>query len=309
MTPADDTTTLIVPKAGCQRPVEVRLAPNMLAGRYHIEGELGKGGMAVVYRATDLETNEVRAVKVGLLSSHDDAFPERMAAEATMLMFLRHPNVIAVHDMGTDPALGLHFAVMDYAPGGSLGERRDAEGHLPADEVAAVGVQLLCALSVLHGRGILHRDVKPTNLLLDAEGRVLLTDLGISKLPDALAETTNDDLVMGSYSFMAPEQLTGMDQVSQTGDLYAVGTTLFNLATGLSSAHLFAVREDAKRWQALPEVLRAVIRHATQLEPDDRPASAWAMARELALVAPAELFDRQPHLTAWLEEGDPERAK
>ena len=306
MTDLDDTTTLRVPRAKGRQPIEVPLQPNQLAGRYRIDDEVGRGGMSVVYRGTDLQTGATRAIKVGRLSSLDDARPpERLAAEATILMFLRHPNLVAVHDMGTDATHGLHFAVMDYAPGGSLGDRVKAHGPLAPAEVASVGVQLCCVLTMLHERDILHRDVKPTNLLLDADGRVLLADLGISKIPEAMGDATRDDLVMGSFPYMAPEQVNGMDHTSKAGDLYAVGTTLFRLATDASTVNLFAVRDDAPRWQELPDVLRPAIRHASQLYPEQRPASAWALGAQLAPLAPPELFVQQPHLTEWLEAGEP----
>ncbi len=301
MTGAENSITIVVPRPGFG-PVGVELTASRIAGRYQVVRELGRGGMGVVYEAVDTDTGLTRAIKVGLLDRYDPVLLERMAHEATMLMFLRHPNLVVVHDMGTDRAHRLHYEVMDYAPGGCLGTRRDQHGPLTVSEVAGVGVQLACVLDLLHARRIVHRDVKPTNLLLDGKGRMLLTDLGISKLPDAEVELTNDDQVMGSFPFMAPEQLTEIGNLTPAGDVYAVGTTLFNLATAKSPVHLFAAHDDNKRWQALPEALRPTVRRATMLQQEQRYPSAWELGRELAPLAPPELLDEQPHLATWLEE-------
>jgi serine/threonine protein kinase len=274
----------------------------VLVGRYKVQGVLGRGGMGVVYRVHDLRDGAMYALKVLLLDSSDHLMLERMASEAVILAFLRHPNIVPVHDMGTDPNTHIHYAVMEMAPHGSLGDLIDAHGPLTADQTASVGVQLCCALDVLHQRGILHRDIKPTNLLRAGNGRVLLTDFGISKIPDASGEATDTDQVMGSFLYMAPEQRLGMDAVIVESDLYAVGTTLFKLVTNRTPMDIFALPIDHERWQSVPEALRPILRWATQFDPSARPSSARDLGRALAELAPPELFEEQPHLRAWLDD-------
>lgn len=272
----------------------------VLVGRYKVQGVLGRGGMGVVYRGIDLKRGTTVAIKVLLMDTVNHIMLDRMAAEAAILVFLRHPNLVAVHDMGTDPVSHIHYAVMEYAPHGSLGELIESHGALDVEQTAAVGLQLCCALDLLHHRGILHRDIKPTNLLRAQDGRVLLTDLGISKIPDASFEETDADQIMGSFPYMAPEQRLGMDSVTPQSDLYAVGTTLFKLCTGTSPMDIFAHPIGHPRWARVPEALRPVLRWATAFDANDRPHSARQLGGALSELVSPELFERQPHLEEWL---------
>ncbi|MCB9671908.1 MAG: serine/threonine protein kinase [Alphaproteobacteria bacterium] len=289
----EDATT--VPLVDGEPPARLEV-PRVLAGRYRIDGVLGRGGMSVVYRALDLRAKVVRALKVASRAPRNPDLLERMAAEAAILALLRHPNLVEVHDMGIDRATGLHYASMDLASRGSLAEAVKSQGPLPVEQVASVGVQLLAALAVLHGRGIVHRDVKPSNLLVLADGRVVLSDLGISRIPDAAADDTGVGTVMGSFAFMAPEQRLGMDGVCEASDLYAVGATLYNLATGASAMDLFVAGPDSERWTSVPEPLKDALVQATRFDPTARPPSAQSLAQALAPLAPSSLFLRQPHL-------------
>ena len=183
------------------------LPGRVLAGRYELRWVLGAGGMATVYLASDRVLRRPVAVKV-LDPSHarDPSSVERFRAEARTAAGLSHPNVVAVFDSGSDD--GVHYLVMEHVPGPSLAELLRREGPLPPRRVAELGLQVCAALHAAHARGVVHRDVKPGNLLLGGDGRVKVTDFGIAKAAAAPGLTT-DGVVVGSPAYMVPEQAKG----------------------------------------------------------------------------------------------------
>jgi len=274
-----------------ERPTSLR------EGRYQIQQPLGDGGMATVYAALDTELGVVRAVKV----LHPRAFAiagmrRRLKSEAQAMARLNHPNVLQIHDVGEDG--GSAYVVMDLAEGGSLVER--LEVGQPMEPIAAVRIiiQVLSALAAAHAQGVVHRDVKPHNILLDGEGRALLADFGIALVLED-DRKTRTGMAMGSVSYMPPEQRVDAASVGPAADIYSTGATLFQLLTGQTPVDLFLAETDSPRWAGVPETLKVVLRKACAAWPESRYRTAgafvhalldavrhWGPTTSTALVAP-----------------------
>jgi serine/threonine protein kinase len=234
-------------------------------GRYRLDQLIGSGGMATVWRATDRRLS--RAVAVKLISealADDPTYAERFAREARTAAGLSHANLVQVYDYGAD--VRQPFLVMEYVDGGTLAERLE-RGPVRGVEAAAVAGDLLAALACIHSAGILHRDVKPANVLLSSDGRARITDFGIAHPEDSTRLTQTGHLV-GTLRYLAPEVIDGQP-ASRQSDLYALGVLLRDLAGGEPDA--------------TTEVL---VGHLTDGQPGRRPASADA-ARELLGRTPA----------------------
>ncbi len=206
----------------------------MLAGRYRLERVLGRGGMGTVYAAHDDVLGRDVAVKVLDLTSADTTAMARFAFEARTLASLQHPHIVAVHDFGTDASSA--WLVMPLLPGPDLQTLVNQRGPLPLDAVTRYGGQAATALAAAHTAGIVHRDVKPANLMLTADGSVVLLDLGIARLADATATggqgpLTSTGLILGSVPYLAPEVISGAPP-GPPADVYALGGVLFALLTG-----------------------------------------------------------------------------
>jgi eukaryotic-like serine/threonine-protein kinase len=248
-------------------------------GRYRLDRTLGSGGMAIVYLGHDRELG--RAVAVKRLAdnlSHDRAFRDRFLREAQLAAPLSHPNVVRVYDFGHDPD-GRPFIVMEYVEGGSLAETLARDGALSSARVVAVARDCCSGLAYAHAAGLVHRDLKPQNLLLDRDGRVKIADFGIARTLDGTSLTLTAS-VLGTVGYLAPEQAGGA-QVSAAVDIYGLGVTLYQLATGAMPG------PDAP--QALPDPLRSVVARCLDPDPAHRPTAEAlsAMLDEPAtLVAP-----------------------
>jgi hypothetical protein len=205
------------------------LPGRILDGRYQLGQVLGVGGMARVYLAEDRVLQRQVAVKV--LSppyAHDPAFVERFRREARTAAQLSHPNIVAVFDSGADAEL--HYLVMEYVPGQSLAELLHRQGRLAPRRAAELTMQVCAALAAAHAQGLVHRDVKPGNVLLDGDGRVKVADFGIVKA--AAADTlTGSGLVLGTAAYLSPEQAQG-GPVDARSDLYGLGCVLYELLCG-----------------------------------------------------------------------------
>jgi serine/threonine protein kinase len=239
----------------------LRLAEGTLlgGGRYRLEGRLGAGGMASVWLAEDTVLGRRVAVKViSDTLAHDEGWLARFTREARAAASVSHPNVVEVFDFGVEE--DRPYIVMAHLAGGSLKDRLAGEGALP--DATRLARELLGALGRVHAAGILHRDVKPGNLLLDGEGRSHLTDFGIARPEDATA-MTQTGVVLGTMRYMAPE-VAGGDPASRESDLYAAGMVL---------------REVAGEGE--PEALARLIDALTQADPQRRPPSAAAALEAL----------------------------
>jgi hypothetical protein len=200
-----------------------------LDGRYQLGSLLGVGGMARVYLASDRLLERQVAVKV--LSppyAQDPVFVERFRREARSAASLSHPNIVAVFDSGSDA--GLHYLVMEYVPGQSLAQLLTRQGRLTPRRAAELAVEVCAALAAAHAQGLVHRDVKPANVLVGDDGRVKVTDFGIVKAA-ATASLTGTGTVLGTAAYLSPEQAQG-GPVDARSDLYGLGCVLYELVCG-----------------------------------------------------------------------------
>jgi eukaryotic-like serine/threonine-protein kinase len=205
------------------------LEGRILDGRYRLGSLLGVGGMARVYLASDWVLERQVAVKV--LSppfAQDPVFVERFRREARAAARVSHPNIVAVFDSGSDA--GEHYLVMEYVAGQSLAELLADQGRLAPRRAAELGVEVCAALAAAHAQGLVHRDVKPANVLVGAEGRVKVADFGIVKAA-ATVTLTGNGTVLGTAAYLSPEQAQG-GPVDARSDLYSLGCVLYELVTG-----------------------------------------------------------------------------
>jgi serine/threonine protein kinase len=198
----------------------------VVGGRYRLERMVGRGGTAEVWRATDTSLDRVVALKL-VTAPHDES-AVRAADEARTLAQLSHPSLVQVYDAGTDTS-GRPWVVMEYVEGQTLSDAIRAR-PLPVARVAAVGAGVADALAHVHARSMVHRDVKPGNVLLGGDGTVKLTDFGIARLVDA-AKVTSTGLMVGTAGYLAPEQVAG-EPVGPPADVYALGLVLLEALTG-----------------------------------------------------------------------------
>jgi serine/threonine-protein kinase len=226
------TVSVSSPSSAVHTPSKL-MPGSVLANRYEIREQLGAGGMGVVYRAFDRELQEQIAIKTlqtGLLG--DAHVLERFKQEIRLARKISHPNVVRTHDLGESD--GTYFITMEYVEGTGLDELLDQRGALPLGVILTIGRQLCRALQVAHAQGVVHRDIKPPNLVLDAQGFLKVMDFGIARLMEARQprdQLTASGSIIGTPEYMAPEQLMG-EAVDGRADLYAAGTVLFECATG-----------------------------------------------------------------------------
>ena len=200
------------------------------AGRYTIESVLGRGGMGTVYKARDSELGEVVAIKTlrpELVKDEDSR--ERFKDEIRLTRRITHRNVVRTHDFGEFD--GLWYLTMEYVEGLTVRELLDVRGRLGVEPTLAIGIQLAESLVVAHGMGVIHRDIKPQNLLLDDAGVLKVMDFGVARLAERTGHHTQAGLIVGTPMYMSPEQLSG-EEVDARADLYSVGVVLFELLTG-----------------------------------------------------------------------------
>ena len=255
-----------------------------LGGRYRLEHMVGRGGSAEVWRAEDEALGRRVAVKLVTASGGEDA--GRVGDEARLLARLSHPGLVPVYDAGTDD-VDRPYVVMELVEGETLA---DAVGRGPIDSerVATIGRVLAEALSYVHGQGLVHRDVKPHNVLLGQDGRVRLTDFGIARLVDA-AKVTATGLTVGTASYLSPEQVTGSG-VGPPSDVYSLGLVLLECLTGRREYPGSAVEVALARLSrqpvvpaSLPAGWPGLLEAMTAREPAPRPP-ADQVARELATI-------------------------
>ena len=286
-----------------------------LAGEYSLQRELGRGGMGVVYLARDVQLDRDVAIKV--LPSHlarTGESRERFLREARTAAGLSHPHIVPIHRVGE--AGGFVFFVMSYIEGETLGERLRSSGPLPPGEATRVLREVAWALAYAHGRGIVHRDVKPDNILLEAgTGRALVTDFGIAHGGRSPGPQTDPGKIMGTAHFMSPEQAAS-EPIDGRSDLYALGVVGYLAVSGrlpFESTNLPAllVRQVAEAAPSvlraapgLPPALGAAIDRCLARDPAGRFPDGEAMAAALA-PAPDTRPALPPALRAWLSARNP----
>jgi eukaryotic-like serine/threonine-protein kinase len=259
----------------------------IILDRYRLDERVAAGGMAEVWRARDTQLD--RDVAVKLLHPHllpDAVSRARLAAEARAAAALNHPAIVEVYDVDADgesPAL-----VMEYVSGSSLAARLAADGPLPAEEVARIGAEIAEALYLAHRRGVVHRDVKPGNILIDREGRPRLVDFGIAhSLALGAERLTTTGTVIGTLHSMAPEQLLG-EAITPRTDLYGLGTVLHEALTGRPPyaetspvALVRAQQAGPPTLAGVPAGLATIVAACLQADPAQRPIHAGAVAAAL----------------------------
>ncbi|GAA3464981.1 hypothetical protein GCM10018963_69940 [Saccharothrix longispora] len=255
---------------------------DLLAGRYRLDGLLGTGGVADVHRAWDARLARHVAVKV-FRPGEDLAAGRRFDVEVTTLAGLSHPALVAVHDAGHDA--GQAFVVLGLVEGGTLRDRL-GDGPLGTGEVRVLGARLADALDHVHAHGVVHRDVKPSNVLVDRDGTAFLADFGLARLVDS-TRLTRADQVVGTAAYLAPEQVRG-EQVGPAADVYALGLVLLECLTGRREyeggdveAAVARLHRPPRVPDHLPDDLAGLLRRMTATDPAARPAAAWC-ARVLA---------------------------
>lgn len=272
------------------------LGRGAVLGNYELLEPLGAGGMGRVFKAWHRRLQRVVALKLlapELLRS--EAARARFRREAHAAARLSSPHVVAVHDAGEDA--GHDFLVMEYIEGQSLAERVKAKGSLPVADAVRYAQQATRGLSHAHAAGIIHRDVKPANLLLDRTGTVKVLDLGLARRPEEAGDVTTSGVVVGTAGYMAPEQAFDTRQVDHRADIYGLGCTLYFLLTGKPPFEGPTALETllAHRERAIPSVrvsrpdcpvrLDRLVHAMMAKRPEDRPATMEAVASELDAVA------------------------
>ncbi len=295
-------------------------------GDYEIQAVLGKGGMGVVYKAIDILLEKVVALKViNPQIMEDERFLKRFRAEARALGRLQHPNIVNVFAFRN---IGNHlFIVMEYVEGETLTQRIKREGALTWEEAVPVAKQTLNALAYAHERKVIHRDVKPSNILLSKSGQVKVMDFGLAKIQSRTEDSmlTRTGVAGGTLYYMPPEQLEGLANVDHRCDIYALGMSLYQALAGrtpfegLSSEFAIIRMIDQNKFPPLvehntdiPPVLADIVMKSLQREPEDRFASAMEMYQALDTFqqqrqAPAEDYNDllRPFSGAFPADSDP----
>jgi serine/threonine-protein kinase len=266
----------------------------VLDDRYDVVRPLGSGGMGEVYLARDRVLGRDVALKV-LRKQYagDDEFAERFKREAMSAASLSHPNIVQVYDRG-ETEEGASYIAMEYVPGGTLKERISRDGPLEAEEAAGLGAQVAEALGAAHERGMVHRDIKPQNVLLTARGGAKVADFGIARAGSS-ATISRTGSVMGTAGYMSPEQALGKPATPKS-DLYSLGVVLYETLTGelpytadnpiaVSMKHVNEpLRPPVELNPLIPEGMNALVTKLLAKDPEDRYADADELANDLRRV-------------------------
>ena len=290
------------------------MSEKILAGRYVLVEQIGEGGMAIVYRAIDRNTGHSVAVKVLKPEFNRDAeFVSRFQREAEAASKMTHHNIVNLLDVGMDGEN--RYLIMEYVKGQTLKEVIRQKGRLTASVAVQITIRILSALQHAHQNGIIHRDIKPQNILVHADGHVKVADFGIARMANS-STLTKGDSVMGSVHYFSPEQAQGKG-TDATSDLYSVGVTLYEMLTGhvpfdgdnpvtIAMQHLHAAPEPIRRYAPeVPEAVCHVCMKAMEKDPRYRYRSAREMAAELRMALEDRVSDMQPRLVENLQPAQP----
>lgn len=272
-------------------------------GRYPVERELGRGGMAIVYLGHDPRGNRPVAIKVlPRQFTFQPEFKARFEREAQVVVALNHPAIVPVYDVGVEKEEP--YLVMEYLPGGTLSERLE-RGALSVSEAARVLRRVGAALDHAHRHGVIHRDLKPDNILFDAAGNAYLADFGIVKVAEATAALTGSQII-GTPAYMSPEQVHGNMAIDGRSDIYALGVILFEMLTGRkpyqaetpTKQMMMHVLEPVPRILPLnpnlPPHCEAIIAQAMAKKPETRYQTAGALAAAVASLPGVNLPPEEP---------------
>jgi len=297
----------VTPGAPPVDPAADPLVGRLLDGRYRLDRPLARGGMATVYLGTDTRLDRVVAVKVLRAAlAEDPEFVERFTREARAAAALSSPDVVAVFDQGRDAATGAAYLVMEHVRGRTLRDVLRERGSLPAGAALRLLEPVLRALTAAHAAGIVHRDVKPENVLVADDGRVKVADFGLARAFQTSSLTATTGVLLGTVAYLAPEQVEHGSADPRT-DVYAAGIVLWELLTGtppyesdspLSVAYRH-VHEDVPAPSTVvpgvPPAVDELVLRATRRDPAARPVDAGALLAEVRAVL-ADLPDEHPTL-------------
>ena len=282
----------------------------VLSGRYELIEIVGTGGMAIVYRALDQKTG--REVAVKLLRpefERDEEFVRRFSHEAKAAAQVAHENIVNMLDVGFD---GVPYIVMEFVRGQTLKDLIRSVGSIPPRQAVAMALRILAALDHAHRNNIVHRDIKPQNILVDENGMIKVADFGIARLTTSATMTaTGDGSFFGSVHYISPEQARG-EKADEKSDLYSVGVVLYEILTGQvpfdsESAVSIAIKHIGETPRSirelkpeLPRALEQILQKALSKDPADRYQSASEMAADLkrSLTNPRGGFVRNPVMDA-----------
>ena len=285
-----------------------RQPAKVYSGRYEILRHVARGGMAEVYLARDQLLDRPVALKILFPElSVDPSFVERFRREAQAAANLSHPNVVSVYDWGEED--GVYFIVMEFVDGRPLSSIIRSEGALLADRAAAIGAEVAAALAFAHRSGVVHRDVKPGNVLIDVNGSVKVADFGIARAANAKENLTQTGAVMGTATYFSPEQAQGFG-VDPRSDVYSLGVVLYETVTGrppFSGDSPVAIAYKHVREQpvpprrinpAIPPDFEAIVLQAMAKDPNDRYASAEELRADLLRFAQGRTVVASPTMAA-----------
>src|SRR6058998_3963748 len=277
------------------------LIDSVFDGRYRIIRKLGAGGMANVYLAEDQELGRRVAIKIlNERHANDEQFVERFRREAKNAAALSHPNIVSIFDRGQ--AEGTYYIAMEYLDGRTLKELLVRNGPTPVPIAIDYARQIVGALAFAHRNGIVHRDIKPHNIVVGSDGRLKVTDFGIAR--SGASQMTEAGSIVGTAQYLSPEQARGAP-VDPRSDLYSLGIVLYEMLTGnvpftgdtpveIAMKHLSQVPEPPSKLRSeVPHDLDAIVMRALAKDPDQRYSSAEEMDADLARVARGVAVSRE----------------
>ncbi len=264
-----------------------------ILGDYQILNELGRGGMGAVYKANDYRRNRIVAMKVLPAElAYTRTFMQRFEREIETLQRLNHPNIVQMYDVGE--AEDIRFYCMEYVDGGSVEHRLETGDRLPLVEALDITYQVAEALEYAHSQGVIHRDIKPGNILITRDGTAKLTDFGVAKVIEATMVTVTSGIV-GTIEYLAPEQASG-GAVTPATDIYSLGVTLYEMVTGrppfegetpsqILHRQLHSLPEQPRNLRPeVPQRLNDLIVKMLEKQSERRISSAQALKRELERI-------------------------
>jgi len=284
--------------------------PGQRIGNYMIEEFLGAGGMAVVFRGTQLSLNRKVAIKVlPHQYTRKKLFVQRFESEAAVLASLNHPNIVNVIDRGRED--DTYYIVMEFVEGESLKERIQRRGRLTSAEIIPIAEQVLAGLAYAHRRGVVHRDIKPGNIMITHDDMVKIADFGLAHLAKGRGglDVTRENQSMGTLKYMAPEQLASAKNVDGRADLYSFGVCLYEMLTGKLPIGAFKMPTEEDR--TLDARWDDVITRALRMDPNERYQTADEMAaaiRSIATSPPLTAAEREAADESSLPRLVPEKA-
>ena len=262
---------------------------------------LGKGGLGFVYlvHGPDGERYALKALRTDVTGPPPD-YKQRFAQEANLMMTMRHRNLVCVYDAGEDAERGLCYIMMEYMPGGTLKDRIVKQGALPVADAISIATQVADALFMAHVRGVIHRDVKPDNILFAADGTPKLSDLGVAKLLRGTGEGTQtmQGVIIGTPAYMAPEQIIDSNHIDARADIYSLGVALYEMLSGKrpnEGSTVMGMLAKAVKGDPLPDVrtmrpeVSASVAYVLSLmcapKPENRPGTSRVAADLLVRAA------------------------